>query len=101
MALAVERSVCLGRQLEFSLSAERGKCKKFLASADDKESLVPETCVDAIAGVTARRTRVHYPFCGDSLCNRPTAASAAAAKIRNSLRLMSLLIKSYEVVSLN
>jgi hypothetical protein len=36
------------------MRAERGECKNFLAFADDKESLISETCVDAIAGVTAR-----------------------------------------------
>jgi hypothetical protein len=43
MALAVERSVWLGRQLTLPMRAERGKCKKFLVSADDKEPLIPGT----------------------------------------------------------
>jgi hypothetical protein len=55
------------------MRAERGKRKKFFAFADDKESLVPEACVDAVAGVTARKTGVHYPFCRGSLGNRLAA----------------------------
>src|SRR5260370_41032852 len=98
VALAVERSVWFGRQLTFPMRAERGKCKKFLAFADDKESLVPETCVDAIAGVTARRTRVHYPFCRGSLGNRLAACKRGGGQ---NQELSSSNVFAHQVVSLN
>jgi hypothetical protein len=94
VTLTVERSVWLGRQLTFPMRAERGKRKKFFAFADDKESLVPEACVDAVAGVTARRTGVTTRSVEAVLATVSRPASAVAAKIRNSRRRMSLLIRS-------
>jgi len=98
VTLTVERSVWLGRQLTFPMRAERGKRKKFFAFADDKESLVPEACVDAVAGVTARRTGVHYPFCRASLGNRLAACERGG---RQNQELSSSNVFAHQVVSLN
>jgi hypothetical protein len=98
VAPAVERSVWLGRQLTFPMRAERGKHKKFLAFADDKESLVPGISVDAIAGVTAPGTRVHYPFCRCSLGNRLAGCKRGSGQKQE---LSSSNVFAHPVLSVN